>query len=238
MKSFVSTSEVNELCEALVLDYVKGNSKSFCVDIEGFITEYLKLNIVYAPFAEDDLTKEGFLSDGIHPVRIYMNGRKEDHVFPKYTIVLDQYLLHEAESGRRRFTLAHEAGHYLLCRHNPEQTVPSYRRTFDAEREYTKREIEEMFSLNEFWADKMAACLLMPEFIVKKAVNKYYKNKKVAVYGNSIFAPKDKIRLRKMADEIGVSFSALIIRLKHLNYVEYHETSEYIDKYLQVGESI
>ena len=46
MKSFVSTSEVNELCEALVLDYVKGSSKSFCVDIEGFITEYLKLNII------------------------------------------------------------------------------------------------------------------------------------------------------------------------------------------------
>ena len=84
MKSFVSTNEVNELCEALVLDYVKGSSKSFCVDIEGFITEYLKLNIVYVPFAEDDLTKEGFLSDGIQPVRIYMNGRKEDHVFPKY----------------------------------------------------------------------------------------------------------------------------------------------------------
>lgn len=138
-------------------------------------------------------------------------------IYLKYTIVLDQYLLHEAESGRRRFTLAHEAGHYLLCRHNPEQTVPSYRRTFDAEREYTKQEIEEMFSLNEFWADKMAACLLMPDFIVKKAVNKYYKNKKVAVYGNSIFASKDKIRLRKMADEIGVSFSALIIRLKHLD---------------------
>ena len=92
MKSFVSTSEVNELCEALVLDYVKGNSKSFCVDIEGFITEYLKLNIVYAPFAEDDLTKEGFLSDGIQPVRIYRNGRKEDHQSSKETTSIVWYI--------------------------------------------------------------------------------------------------------------------------------------------------
>ncbi len=238
MKSYVSTNEINELCEALVLDYHKGSGKSFCVDIEGFITEYLKLNIVYAPFAEDDATKEGFLADGIQTVRIYRNGREENVLFPKYTIVLDRYLLREQESSRRRFTLAHEAGHYLLSRHNPEQTVPNYRRTFDSEREYTKQEMEEMFSLNEFWADKMAACLLMPDFIVKKAVGKYYKNKRISIYGNSIFAPKDKVRLRKIADEIGVSFYALVIRLKYLKYVEYHETSEYIDQYLQVGESV
>lgn len=237
MKSFVSVNEVNELCEALILDFVK-STKHICVDIEGFITEYLKLNIVYAPFAEDDATKEGFLSDGKQGIWIYKNKKKEYTVFPKFTIVLDQYLLREEESGRRRFTLAHEAGHFLLCKHNPEQTVPSYRRTFDTEREYTKEEISDMFSLGEFFADKMAACLLMPHFIIEKAMRKYYRNKKVVVYGNNIFAPEDKVKLRKMADDIGVSFSALVIRLKNLRCFDYHETAEYIDKYLKAGDTL
>lgn len=237
MKSFVSVNEVNELCEALILDFMK-TTKHICVDIEGFITEYLKLNIVYVPFAVEEIAKEGMLSDGVQGIWISKNKKKEYVVFPKFTIVLDQYLLREGESGRRRFTLAHEAGHYLLCKHNPEQTVPSYRREFDAERKYTKEEISEMFSLGEFFADKMAACLLMPKFIVEKAMRKYYRNKPIKVYGNNIFAPEDKVKLRKMADDIGVSFSALTIRLKNLNFFDYHETSEYIDRYLKAGETV
>ena len=54
MKSFVSVNEVNELCEALILDFIK-STKHICVDIEGFITDYLNLNIVYIPFAERKL---------------------------------------------------------------------------------------------------------------------------------------------------------------------------------------
>lgn len=45
MKSYVSDREINELGEALIKDYRKGKNKGTCVDIEGFITEYLKLNI-------------------------------------------------------------------------------------------------------------------------------------------------------------------------------------------------
>ena len=235
MKSFVSVNEVNELCEALILDFMK-STKHICVDIEGFVTDYLYLNVIYIPFAETDTSKFGFLSDGKQGLWVYKNKKKEYVVFPKYTIVIDKYLLREDESGRRRFTLAHEAGHYLLSKHNPEQTVPSYRRTFDAERDYTKEEISEMFSLGEFFADKMAACLLMPRFIIEKAMIKYYKNKLIPVYGNNIFASEDKVKLRNMADDIGVSYSALVIRLKNLCCFDYHEAVEYIDKYLKVGD--
>ena len=93
-----------------------------------------------------------------------------------------------------------------------------------------------MFSLGEFFADKMAACLLMPRFIIEKAMRNYYKNKLIPVYGNNIFAAEDKVKLRKMADDIGVSYSALVIRLKNLCFFDYHETAEYIDKYLKVGD--
>ena len=76
MKSFVSVNEVNELCEALILDFMK-STKHICVDIEGFITEYLKLNIVYVPFAIEEIAKEGMLSDGVQGIWISKNKKKE-----------------------------------------------------------------------------------------------------------------------------------------------------------------
>lgn len=235
MKSLVSTIEINELCEALILDYIK-SSNCCCIDIEGFITEYLKLNIVYVSFAEEDTSKFGYLSDGKQGIWIYKNKKKTFEVFPKFTIVIDQFLLRAEESGKRRFTLAHEAGHFLMSKHNPIQTIPSYRRDFDVERQYSKNELAEMFSLGEFLADKTAACLLMPKFILDRVVGKYYQNKKIVVYGNNIFSSEDKINLKKISDDIGVSYSALIIRLKNLNYLEYRSANEYIDTFLQVGE--
>jgi len=236
MKSYVSDREINELGEALIKDYRKGKNKGTCVDIEGFITEYLKLNIVYAAFAEDDPNKIAFLSDGVQPLFIYEGKKKISKVFPKFTIILDKFLLRDEESGRRRFSLAHEAGHYLLCLHNPDQVVPSYRREYDSEREYSNSELSEMFSMNELFADKMAASLLMPNFILKKVVKKYYDINRIPIFGGSIFHSKDKKKLRKMSDDLGVSFTALVIRLKNLDYIEYRSANEYIDKHLQVGE--
>lgn len=87
MKSFVSVNEVNELCEALILDFMK-STKHICVDIEGFIADYLNLNIVYIPFAETDTSKFGFLSDGKQGLWVYRNKKKEYVVFPKYISVV------------------------------------------------------------------------------------------------------------------------------------------------------
>ena len=86
-------------------------------DIEGFITDFLKLPILYEAFAEDDPSKIGFLSDGITPLIVYRAGKKTPVVFPKDTIVIERFLQRSDESGRRRFTLAHEAAHFILNRH-------------------------------------------------------------------------------------------------------------------------
>ena len=237
MKSYVSNNEINELCEALIFDYTKSR-KCTSVDIEGFITNYLNLDIVYVVFADEDMSKEGYLSDGKSPLLIYENGKARKVVFPKYTIVLDRYLLKKEQSGRHRFTLAHEAGHYIMSKHNPEQTIPSYRRSFDGERDYSAEEMTAMFSIGEFLADKVAAGLLMPRFIIDSVVGKYYKGKHIKVYGDNIFAPEDKVKLRQMADEIGVSFSALIIRLKNFDYLRYYPVNIYLQKYLMAGDEL
>lgn len=67
MKTYTSFQELDALGEGLAKKYT-GNThrwNSSCFDIEGFITDFLKLPILYEAFAEDDPSKIGFLSDGI-----------------------------------------------------------------------------------------------------------------------------------------------------------------------------
>ena len=84
------------------------------VDIEGLVTDYLGLTVVYENIAEDDPNKIAFLSNGKRPLWVSRNGERIQVVFPKGTVVMDKVLLHENESSRRRFTLGHEARTALL----------------------------------------------------------------------------------------------------------------------------
>lgn len=229
LRSYVSYKELDELGEGLVHDYLKQKNQenAMFVDIESFIITYLGIPIKYETFCEKDTSKLGFLSDGVTSLMVARNGKPTPVVFAKDTIVLDEYLLLKSEFGKRRFTLAHEAAHKLLEKHNPMQTV-AFHREFNSNGNYDAKTLMEMFSMNEVQADRLAAAILMPGFIVKRVVEKYTKNKAIKIYGDTVIAPQDKITLRKIADCLGVSFSALLIRLKNFELIEQHSLQEYI----------
>ena len=67
MNCFISSQELEALGEGLSRDYMEKSHRrnSMCFDIEGFITDYLGLSICYESFAEDDISKIGFLANGI-----------------------------------------------------------------------------------------------------------------------------------------------------------------------------
>ncbi len=141
MKQFIPNRELDELGTEVVLTYLKKSGTAGlprCVDIEG-IANSMGLNVVYETFAEDDFDKIGFLSDGITPLKIKRGNRTVPFLFPLGTIVVEADLRKERESGKRRFTIAHEVAHHILGRHNP---VPQFQRTFDAERVYWGKEIK------------------------------------------------------------------------------------------------
>ena len=231
-KQYLSTRELEELGEGLVKDYLKKtrrwNSLSF--DIEGFITEYLGIELYYENFAESDAGKIGFLSDGQSPLMVYKSGRAVPVVFPKEAIVIEKYLLRSEESGRRRFTLAHEAAHAVLERMYPGQGLGSFHNEFDSEQNYTIRELREMLSIGERNADRLAAAILMARFKVEKALKKYHAGEPVRCYGKEFIAPEEKICIQKMADAMGVSYSALVIQLRDLDMFDHRPMEEYIEK--------
>lgn len=229
---YVSPKELEELGEGLVKEYLrktrKWNSLSF--DIEGFITEYLGLEVHYENFAEADAGKIGFLSDGKSPLMVYRAGRAVPVIFPEGAVVVDKYLLRCEESGRRRFTLAHEAAHAILQKFYPGQGTGNFHNEFDSEQNYTVRELREMFSLGERNADRLAAALLMAPFRVEKALGKYHAGRKIVCYGMNVFPTEEKCCIQKMADAMGVSYSAMLIQIRDLNMVAYRPIEEYIEE--------
>lgn len=237
MSNYMSRAEIEEISEGLIMVYAQKHSNKVVqsIDIEHFITEFLSLKIEYASFAEDDGGKMGFLADGETPLLIHQNGKIIPFVFPKDTIVLDKFLLSEKEQGRRRFTMAHEASHHILGKMYAIPSAGRFHTEYDSERSYSKEELAQMFASAEWQADTMGASLLMPKRIIDNALAKYNHSQPIKIYGDNTLTQRDKVIIRKMASYIGVSYTALFIRLRDMNLFEYHDISEYISKELNLG---
>lgn len=227
--------EIDELGEGLIRQYLGAEAdNTFCVDIEGFVTEFLGLPLIYRTFAEKDSDKIGFISDGITPLRIYKNRTIVPTVFDKGTIVIEKCLRREKESGRRRFTISHESAHYVMDR-----TVPqaSFHREYDNERSYTPKDLKCLFSFKETQIDRMGAALLMPRFMVFNVVKAHGVQEGLPIYGDSILRAEDKLVIRDMANTMGASFAAFLIRLRELGVLKRHDLSEYITGEMGLGKA-
>lgn len=234
-KPFLRNSEIDELCERLIYEYMGNDGAGKPVDIIGFTTGFLKLTILYANIAEEDMSKLGFLSDGRTPLLVSCKGQTVSHVFPEKTIVLDRFLKAEKERNRRFFTIAHEAFHYLnsLVNNVPQQAA--FHNEFDLDCHYTREDFARMMSVQECQADRGAAALLMPKSLLLQTCMQFNDGKPIAVYGNSVFTAADRAVLFEIAEYLRVSFTALVIRMEHLKLFEKHDFSEYVSSELHLG---
>ena len=231
MNKCVSTKEIDELGKGIVISYLKKlgiRQLPDCVDIEG-IANSLGLKVRYESIAEADFRKIGFLADGKTPLQVRHDGKTVPFLFPLGTIVLDAGLRRDNESGKCRFTIAHEVAHHILDLHNPQ---PAFQREWDAEYNYSQCELKAMFNMMESQADKLAAALLMPDFIVKRAMAKEGAEGKIPVYGSGVVSNEGRIRLNRIANRIGVSYTALFIRLRQFDLLDYRPLCEYTDRIL------
>ena len=237
MKRLVTAEELETLGNLMVREYLKKSRKwkSQCFDIEAFITDFLKVKIEFESFAEEDAGKTGFMANGRDSLTVSRNGRKEQVIFPENTIVIEKFFLRDEMSAKRRFTQAHEAAHVILARHIPGQTAAAFHSEFDAGQEYDPDDLKRIFSLEESQADRLGAVLLMPLYHVEKALNKYNDGAKIVRYEGGIFSQESKFRMQKMADALGASYSALVLRLSGLGLFEERPIQEYIEQGLGFG---
>ena len=229
MTNYISRAEAEELCDGLIQQYVgDATAVPSWVDIDAFARDFLKCTILYESIAEEDKDIIGFTGDGKRSIIVIKNGNPKAVIYPRNTIVLDKYLLNPNEQCHRRFVLGHEVGHIIANRIDPESPA-CFHHCMDRERtEYTIQDLKERYSIVEWQANMIAASLLMPRYIMKNALNRFNGGRRLPIYGEHIFHPREKTILEKMAKSLQVSYTALIIRLKELDMLNKHDVSEYI----------
>lgn len=136
------------------------------------------------------------------------------------------------EETRCRFTLAHEAGHDVVDR---TVATASFHRVYDSEQVYTPQEFQELLSFRESQVDRLAASLLMPRYMVLNNVERFTAGKPISIYGNNLIRLEDKLLVQKMADIMGVSYTAFLIRLKRLGLYNKRSAEEYITLEMGLG---
>ena len=224
MKSFkfMNNDEIELTCSQMLDQYFSsiGASNKILpsVDIDSFVLNYLHCTVVYESIAAKSNCL-GFVSDGVTKIRIYRNGRKRDVVYDRDTIVLDKYLTTPGNEAKRRFVLGHEAGHVITSRIYGNQAA-YHNHAFDAEANFNQQLLTDEFSIYEIQADRISACLLMPKHIVLKYLETYLNTHKVTRYENYGISKYDQSMLLRIANEMKVSITALMIRLKELNLIE------------------
>ena len=242
MKRFTTNDEIESLCEAMIKDFFKSRhyTNVLCVDIEGFVEEYLGIPIIYETFAEADPGRIGFLADGERPLSVRRGHLTQQVIFPERTAVIEKFLLSPKESARKRFTIAHEGAHDVINRHIPAQANPTaaFHSEYDSEMTYSKDMLKEMLSVNESITNRAAACFLMPGFLVERALKRYNDSRKVIMYDGGVLSQDQKFLIQKMANAMGVSYSALNIRLYELSLFDRRPVEEYLHAGLKYGGEI
>ena len=231
MKKRTSIEEMNAICTMLISDFLKKfhYSNTRVIDIEDFVTRYLGTTILYEDFAVDVPGRGGFISDGEQALPVLRNGMRQFVIFPENVIVIDSSLNSMDNLAKYRFTVAHEAAHFIMCKHVGGDFTAAFHTEYVDGEYYTTEMLKEMMSFSETVANRAAACLLMPDFIVEKMLNKYNFGNKVTIYtGSKIVIPKaSKTIIQQMADSMGVSFSTCYYRLQELSILDKRPLEEY-----------
>lgn len=234
MNYYHTNDEIDEIGEGLLRKY---NYQAFiqgeATDIEGFIVNHLKYRIVYDRFATADAGKLAFLADGRETLTVWRSGQRTEVLPPAGVIVVDHYLCQERNKARKRFVLAHEAGHIIMDMLNGCPITAAYNNEFDKEREYSIEELSALLSMNESRATSMGVALLMPRSLVVNRVSAAIApRKRIPLYGNSVLCDGDRTLIGTLSEHFQVSYKSMFYRLRDLNLFAPKEIDEYIDSSL------
>ena len=148
-------------------------------------------------------------------------------IFDENTIQINGEI--ENQDGRYNFTVAHEIGHHILhktwlyAQRNQQNLFE------DSEVQSILCREEGVKPRGEIQADKFAACLLMPEHLVKKTFINIYKNPIDVSSRQAVkeFGLTPEVKAKMIADVVikqggftNVSKIAMVNRLKNLHLIE------------------
>lgn len=147
-------------------------------------------------------------------------------------VLLDESFIRQGQikklCGKRRFTLAHECAHQILYQMESDEVKQRCNRQYSARTAYSLRDLKTHEDWNEWQANVLGAAILMPQKEVDLAAWYFIPEKKLTSYGG-YFTYRDRLSLRAICAQLGVSQSAAVIRLRQLGYLEDRPYSEFDD---------
>jgi len=193
------------------------------VNIEDFALKYLGLHVQYRPLSNDGSVL-GLTAYRDVQVNLTYTDRSVVVSVSEDSIWLDDILRHKR---RGRFTIAHECGHQIIARVDECRTGVSFRKAIEPGKLYSPRELKSANDWCEWQANALGAALLMPRMEIHKRL-RGFRPVKFTAYG-SRFAPIEYRRIKDLAYNFNVSMTAMILRLKELEYIDCKPESEYYD---------
>lgn len=179
------------------------------IDPELLSTKLLGLRIEYHVLSVSGFIL-GLTAKNRYLVKVYDNGVPADScVLQKKTIFIDRYLHDNLElRGRYHFTLAHEASHHILW------MLPT---TKDLSRKgvLCYKANTKLLTDEEIQANALASALLMPASLVLEKLLNHGFGTEIKIL-NRIYDPRGYDRFCRIAEELGVSKTALCIRMRKL----------------------
>ncbi len=171
------------------------------IDIMSFATEYLKMKVSYRTFNNKQIA----------------GMRINDE------ILLDQELRKPNRRGEHNFTLAHECGHELINWQDENFSVE----TDQYRMNHTRKPLRTEDDFAEWQANVVAAYLLMPPFIIEWVMYTFRSGRSIEVFDNMYLYHADLTALKYIMEYLGVSKTALLIRLNDLGYIIHKPLSEF-----------
>ena len=230
MNYYHTNDEINEIGEGLIRKY---NYQAFIqgapTDIEGFITEHLNYRLVYDRLATKDAGKLAFLADGKETLMVWRDGKRVEVLPPEGMIIVDEFLYQEKNKTRKRFVLAHEAGHIIMDLLNNRPITAAYNNEFDNEQDYSIKDLSVLFDIRESRATSMGVALLMPKsLVINRVAAMIGASKRIPLYGSSVLSDGDRILISKLAEHFQVSYKSMFYRLRDLKLFAPKEIDDYL----------
>ena len=221
----LSYQDLDVIADSILREFKPGRITLDAIDVERLARSFLGLTIRYERLS-DDFSILGATTFSPVELELLCHGKTQVISLPADTVLLEERLLLDKKQqlGRRRFTLAHECAHQILHRYeNADNPTPEVQK-----RTYSLRDLKSQEDWNEWQANVLGAAILMPQKEIDLAMWYFAGGKKLINY-EGVFAYRDKLSLSLLCQQLAVSKSAAVIRLRQLGYIEDRPYREYTD---------
>ena len=207
----------NRIIDQYKLRYIPSKRLFYRVDpIE--LAEMLGLSVYFRQLSYDHSILGMTAPDEVMVPIFDENKERSIFILDGKTVLIESCLNHSPKAkGRRNFTIAHECAHQILYRLYPKIYGPNQRVLCDYRRNNApKRKIADW---EEWQADTLAAELLMPTFLINAEIERVALTLPNGILYKSVSDPNYE-KILEMARRIGVSWSAIRIRLQQMQVIK------------------